>query len=73
MIKKLARIFHSIDFDCLGKNNEKYVRSSVSFKNTIEKRESEKLSKHNIDFIDGFRFMLPYLTNLTDNLSEKLH
>ena len=77
IIKELAEEFEE-QFECLGKITEKYVTFSVSFKKEITKIDkygNDKIMKisYKIKFIDSFRFMDRSLSNLADNLSEKLH
>ena len=51
---------------CLGENTERYITFSVPVKN-------DKGKKYKIRFIDGFRLMSTSLSNLVDNLSDRLH
>ena len=67
IIKELVKEFEG-DFDCLGKNTEKYITFSVALKKKIENKNLEITYK--IKFIDSFRFMLSSLSKLVDNLSE---
>ena len=65
-------------FECLGKNTEKYVTFSEPIKTEITKIDkdgNDKIMKISckIKFIESFRFMDILLSNLVDNLSEGLH
>ena len=79
IIKYLVGKFENSDFSCLGGNTEKYIRLSVlvdkNMKSTNKKtkEESKKTIKYQMKFIDSCGCMSTSLSNLTDNLSEKLH
>ena len=60
-----------INFDCLGKNTEKYITFSVPIKKKIENKDLEITYK--IKFIDSYSFMASSLSKLVDNLSEGIH
>ena len=53
--------------ECIRENTEKYIIFSVPLK-TINKNGKPIIYK--LKFIDSFRFMATWLSNLTDNLSE---
>ena len=77
IIKELAEKFEG-EFECLGKNTEKYITFSVPIKKEttkIDKDGNDKIMKisYKIKFIDSFRFMPSSLSDLVDNLSEGLH
>ena len=71
IIKELVKEFEG-NFDCLGKNTEKYVTFSEPLKK--KKIENKNLEiTYKIKFIDSFRFMSSSLSKLVDNLSEGIH
>ena len=77
IIKNLAEEFEG-EFECLGKNTEKYITFSVPIKKEITKKDkngNDKIIKISckIKFIDSYRFMSTLLSKLIDNLSEGLH
>ena len=68
IIKELAKEFEG-EFKCLGENTEKYITFSVPIKKEITKTDkdaNDKITKtsYKIKFIDSFRFMSSYLSNL---------
>ena len=67
IIKELAEEFEG-EFECLGENTEKYITFS-------DKNGTDKITKisYKIKFIDSYRFMSTYISNLVCNLSEGLH
>ena len=67
IIKELVKEFEG-NFECLGKNTEKYITFSVPIKKKIENKDLEK-----IKFIDSYRFMSSSSSKLVDNLSEGIH
>ena len=69
IIKELAEESGG-QFQCLGKNTEKYITFSAPIKKGLDNGKS---ITHKIKFIDSFRFMSSSLSNLVDNLSEGLH
>ena len=69
IIKELAEEFRGEDFECLGKNTEKYISVSVPIKKERNNDSGEKIS-YKIKFIDSCRFMPSKLSKLVDNLSE---
>ena len=69
IIKELVKEFEG-NFECLGKNTEKYIPFSVPIKKKIE---NEDLEINKIKFIDSYRFMASSLSKFVDNLSEGIH
>ena len=77
IIKELAEQFEG-EFECLGKNTEKYIAFSVPIKKETTKKDNngnDKITKifYKIKFIDSCRFMSTSLSNLVSNLCEGLH
>ena len=77
IIKELAEEFEG-EFECLGKNTEKYITFSVPIKKEttkIDKDGNDKITEisYKIKFVDSFRFISSSLSSLVDNLSEGLH
>ena len=70
IIKELVKESEG-NFECLGKNTEKYITSSVLITKKIENKDLEITCK--IQFIDSYRFMASSLSKLVDNLSEGIH
>ena len=70
IIKELVKESEG-NFECLGKNTEKYITFSVPIKKKIENKDLEITYK--IKFIDSYRFMSSLLSKLVDNLSEGIH
>ena len=70
IIKELVKEFEG-NFECFGKNTEKYIAFSVPIKKRIENKDMEITYK--IKFIDRFRFMTASLSKLVDNLTEDIH
>ena len=70
IIKELVKGFKG-NFECLGKNTEKYITFLVLLKNKIDNKNIEITYK--IKFIDSYRFMSSSLSKLVDNLSEGIH
>ena len=68
IIKELAEELEG-DFECLGENKEKYITFSVPIKK--ESNENDTII-YNVNFIDSFRFMSTSLSNLVDNLSNRI-
>ena len=66
IIRELAEEFKS-QFECLGKNTEKYITFSVPLKNQTD---NDKTITYKIKFIDTRRFMQSQLSDLADNLPE---
>ena len=57
------------EFQCLGKNTEKYISFLVPIKKEHE-NDTDKIIIYKINFIGTCRFMPNRLSNLVDNLSE---
>ena len=70
IIKELVKEFQD-NFECLGKNTEKYITFSVPIKKKIENKDLEITYK--IKYIDSYRFISLSLSKLVDNLSEGIH
>ena len=70
IIKEVVKKFEG-NFECLGKNTEKYITFSVPIKKIIENKDTE--TNYKIKFIDSYRFMSSSLSKLADNLSEGIH
>ena len=70
IIKELVKEFEG-NFECLGKNTEKYIIFSVPIKKRIGNNNREITYK--IQFIDSFRFMATSLSKLVDNLTDDIH
>ena len=70
IIKELVKEFDG-NFECLGKNTEKYITFSVPIKKKIENKDIKITYK--IKFINSYRFMSMPLSKLIDNLSEGIH
>ena len=68
IIKGLAEEFDG-DFECLGENKEKHITFSVPIKKEFDE---DGTIIYGIKFIDSFRFMSTSLSNLVDNLSNKV-
>ena len=66
IIKELVK-----EFECLGKNTDKYITFSVPLKKKIENKDIE--ISYQIKFIDSYRFMSSSLSKLVDNLSQGIH
>ena len=77
IIEELAEEFKG-EFECLGKNTEKYITFSVPIKKETTKKDkngNDKITKISCktNFIDSYRFMSTSLSKLVNNLSEGLH
>ena len=77
IIKELANRFEG-QFECLGKNSEKYKTFSVLIEKEVKNidkdgNESVVPISYKIEFIDSARFMASSLSNLVDNLAEGIH
>ena len=66
IIRELAKEFKG-KFKCLGENTGKYITFSVP------KLDSGKTIKYKIKFIHSFRFMSGSLSDVADNLSERIY
>ena len=76
-MKELAKEFDE-PFDFLGENTEKYDTFSVPIEKEVAKldrdgNESAGTISYKIKFIDSSRFMASSLSNLADNLAERIH
>ena len=69
IIKELAKGFEG-QFKYLDENTEKYTTFSMPIKKGFD--NSERIT-HTLKFIYSFRFMSSSLSNLVDNLSERVH
>ena len=69
IMKDLVKKFDG-QFECLGRNIEKYKTFSVPIKKELD---NGKTITYKIKFINSFRFMASNLSSLVDNLSEGLH
>ena len=75
-MKELADEFEG-KFECLGKNTEKYKTFSITVAKEVTKidkdgNESVVTISYKIKFIDSARFMASSLSNLVDNLIERI-
>ena len=61
------------NFECLGKNTEKYITFSVPIKKETRNKDKIIETTYKTKFIDSYRFMSLSLSNLVDNLTERLH
>ena len=66
IIKQLAREFKG-NFECLGKNAEKYITFSAPIK---KEHDNGKTTTYKLKFIGSCRFMQSSITNLVENLSK---
>ena len=66
MIKQLAEEFKD-ELNCIGENMEKYIIFSVPIK---KEDDNNKKIEHKLRFIDSFRFMFIFLSELVDNMPE---
>ena len=76
IIKEIAEEFEG-EFECLGENTEKYITFSVPIKKETTKKDkhgSDKITKisYKIKFFDSYRFMSTSLSNLGNNISERV-
>ena len=77
IIKELANEFEG-QFECLGRNNEKYKTFSIPVAKELTKidkdgNESVVTISYKIKFIDSARFMTRSLSSLVYNLAEGIH
>ena len=77
IIKELVKEFEE-EFECRGKNTEKYKTISVPMKKEVTKfdRDGNKnvmIISYRKKCIDSTRFMASSLSNLVDNLAEGIH
>ena len=66
IIKQLTEEFKD-QFSCLGENNEKYITFSIPIKKELD---NNKIIIYKLKFIDRYRFMSTWLSDLANNLSE---
>ena len=67
IINQLAKDFDG-PFNCLGENTENYITFSICIlKKTCPNKNSVA---HQIKFIDSYRHMSQFLSNLIDNLAQ---
>ena len=77
IIKELAKEFEK-KFTCLGENTEKHVAFPVPIEKEVTRiyKIGEEITKnisYILQFIDSARFMTSSLSNLANNLSERIH
>ena len=77
IIKESAEEFKK-QFTCLGENTEKYITFTVPIEKEVTKinKSGEEITKnisYILQFIDSARFMASLLSNLVNNLSERIH
>ena len=77
IIKELANEFEG-QFECIGENKVKCQTFSVPLKKEILKTDKDgneivDTISYKIKFIDSVRFMASSLSNLIDNLTERIH
>ena len=69
---------HEGEFCCIGENTEKYKMSAVPITKEVRRtgkneEENAKIISYGLQFIDGWRLMASWLSNLFDNLVEGIH
>ena len=57
-------------FECVAENTEKYITFSVTIERGLDNGKS---ITNKIKFVDSFRFMSSSLSNLVNNLPERVH
>ena len=77
ILKELANTFEG-RFECLVENTEKYKTFSIPKEKEVTKidkdgHESVVAISYKVKFIDSVRFMATPLSNLVDNLTERIH
>ena len=77
IIKELANEFEE-QFEYLREYTEKYKTFSIPIEKEVTKidkdgNESVVIISYKIKFIDNARFMASSLSNLVDNLAERIH
>ena len=77
IIKELVEKFKK-QLTCLGENIEKYIIFTVPIEKEVARigKNGEQITKnlsYILQFIDSARFMTSSLSNLDNNLSERLH
>ena len=66
------------NFTCLGENTEKYITFTVPMEKEVARinnnaEEVTKYISYILQFIDSARFIASSLSNLVNNLSDKIH
>ena len=74
--KELAEEFQG-QFTCLGENTEKYITFSVPVEKEVKRigknlEETTKTNFYILQFIDSTRLMASLLSNLANNLAERI-
>ena len=77
IIKELPEEFQG-EFTCLGENSEKYINFSVPVEKDVKKidKNGEKITEtksSKLKFIDRARSMAIPLSNLANNLAQRIH
>ena len=77
ILKELAEEFKT-QFTCSGEDTEKYIIFTVPIEKEVTRidKNGEEITKNLsviLQFIDSVRFMAGSLSNLVNNLSEKIH
>ena len=77
IIKELTEKFKK-QITCLGENTEKYITFTVPIEKEVTRidKNEEEITKNIssiLQFIDSARFMASSLSNLVNNLSERIH
>ena len=77
IIKELAEEFER-QFTSLGEDTEKYIPFSVPIKKEVTRidkkgKEITKTIPYRLQFIDSLRFIESLLSNLVNNLAERIH
>ena len=60
-------------FTCLGENTEEYTKFSVPIRIDKKRKKITKSISYRLQFIDSARFMASSLSNLTNNLADRIH
>ena len=61
-------------FTCLGENTEKFISFSVPIaKELIKKKKNHRTISYRLQFIDSARLMASSLSNVVNNLTERIH
>ena len=77
IIKEVAEEFKK-QFTCLGENTEKYITFTVPIEKEVTRTDKNgvditKSVSYILQFVDSARFMANSLSNLVNNLSERIH
>ena len=77
MIKELAEEFKK-QFTCLGENTDKYITFAVPIEKVVIRidKNGEEIAKnisYILQFIESARFMASSLSNVVNNLSDRVH